>query len=257
MKTRLDRAAVARGLFPTRTRAQAAIMAGKVAVNGKVAEKAGHGVKPEDKIEVLADPCPYVSRGGLKLKAAIDTFNIPVKGRVCLDVGTATGGFTDCLLKEGALKVYSVDVGKGQIDDGIKKNPKVVFIPGTNARFLKPDLFDPLPSLVVIDVSFISLKLILSPVINSVAGHADIIALVKPQFELERKQVPKGVVRSETARMEAVNMLRNFLFTHPHSRLTHHSSPPALHAIAESGLIPSPIKGAKGNVEYLWHLTKT
>lgn len=257
MKTRLDCAAVARGLFPTRARAQAAIMAGKVAVNGKIAEKAGHGVKAEDKIEVLADPCPYVSRGGLKLKAAIAAFNITVKGRVCLDVGVATGGFTDCLLKEGALKVYSVDVGKGQIDDGIKKHPKVVFIPGTNARFLKPDLFDPLPSLAVIDVSFISLKLIIPPVINSIAGHADIIALIKPQFELERKQVPKGVVRLEKSRMEAINILRDFLFAHPHARLTPHSSPPAPHAIAESGLIPSPIKGAKGNIEYLWHLTKT
>lgn len=250
MKTRLDCAVVDRGLFPTRSRAQAAIMAGKVAVNGKVAEKAGHGVKAEDKIEVLADPCPYVSRGGLKLKKAIDDFNITVKDRVCLDVGTATGGFTDCLLKEGAGKVYSVDVGKGQIDDGIKKNPKVVFIPGTNARFLKPDLFDPLPSLAVIDVSFISLKLILPPVINSIAGHADIIALIKPQFELTAKQVPKGVVRLEKSRMEAINILRDFLFTPRASHL-------ALHNLVESGLIPSPIKGAKGNVEYLWHLTKT
>ena len=159
MKTRLDLAAVDRGLFSTRARAQAAIMAGKVAVNGKVLEKAGHGVKTQDKIEVLAGHCPYVSRGGLKLKKAVDDFNIPVKGRVCLDVGTATGGFTDCLLKEGALKVYSVDVGKGQIDEKIKKDPKVVFMPQMNARFLKPGLFDPLPSLAVIDVSFISLKI--------------------------------------------------------------------------------------------------
>lgn len=120
-------------------------MAGKVTVNGKAAEKAGHGVKESDLIEILPDACPYVSRGGLKLKAAIDAFSIPVKDRICVDIGTATGGFTDCLLKEGASLVYAVDVGKGQIDDKIKNDPRVRFIPETNARFLKPGLFPPPP----------------------------------------------------------------------------------------------------------------
>jgi len=168
------------------------------------------------------------------------------KGRPA-DIGAATGGFTDCLLQEGASKVYAVDVGKGQLDDKIKKKPEVVFIPGTNARFLTPGLFSPPPSLAVIDVSFISLKLVLLPVINSLAENADIVALIKPQFELSPKQTPKGIVKTEENRMEAVNSLRQFI--------TSLNLPG--YAVKELGLIESPIKGAKGNIEYLWRLRKT
>ncbi|MFH1618876.1 MAG: TlyA family RNA methyltransferase [bacterium] len=297
MKKRLDMAAVERGFFPTRAKAQAAIMAGLVKVNGKPAEKAGQPVDEASAIEILSDACPYVSRGGIKLKAGLEAFGISPAGKICADIGAATGGFTDCLLKEGASKVYAVDVGKGQLDEGLKKDPRVVFIPETNARRLRPDIFSPQPSLAVIDVSFISLRLILAPLMKALAPEADVIALIKPQFELEPKKAPGGIVRSEEHRLQAIQSLRDFLpaFNSAPGRLgppygapqktggLRHArgdrpAPPHFQAlplesapkklcvgvmpdasrlsVTESGLIPSPIKGAKGNVEYLWHLVK-
>ena len=243
MKTRLDIACVERKLFESRVKAQACIMAGLVTVNGLPADKAGRTVKETDLIEIVKSDCPYVSRGGLKLKGALDAFKIEVKGRVCLDVGVATGGFTDCFLLEGAAKVYAVDVGEGQIHEKVKNNPKVVFMPQTNARFLKPELFPEPPELAAIDVSFISLQLILGPVFNSTAPGARVIALIKPQFELQPQDLKKGIVRSDEARLKAVETLRTFVRDN-------------FKNVEEAGLIDSPIKGAKGNVEFLWLLIK-
>jgi 23S rRNA (cytidine1920-2'-O)/16S rRNA (cytidine1409-2'-O)-methyltransferase len=244
MKIRLDIACVARGLFESREKAQASIMAGLVKVNGLQADKAGKSVKEADLIEIIKADCPYVSRGGLKLKGAVDNFKIDVRGRICLDVGAATGGFSDCFLQEGAERVYAVDVGEGQIHEKIRNHPKVVFIPRTNARFLKPDVFQEPPEIAAIDVSFISLKLILGPVLNAVAGAAQIIALIKPQFELEPRDLKRGIVRDDDSRLKAVAGLRKFVSEE-------------LKELSEAGLMESPIKGAKGNIEYLWHLKKT
>ena len=243
MKIRLDIACVERHLFESRVKAQACIMAGLVRVNGVPADKAGKTVKETDIVEIVRSDCPYVSRGGLKLKGAIDVFKIDAKGRVCLDVGVATGGFTDCFLQEGAVKVYAVDVGEGQIREKIKNDPKVVFIPQTNARYLKPELFPEPPELAAIDVSFISLKLILGPVFDSTGPGARVIALIKPQFELSPQDLRKGIVRSDEIRLKAVEALRTFVKEN-------------FKNVEEAGLIESPIKGAKGNVEYLWLLIK-
>lgn len=243
MKTRLDVACVGRELFESRERALRAIMAGLVTVNGKPADKAGQAVREGDIIELVRPDCPYVSRGGLKLKGALDNFKISVKGKICLDVGAATGGFTDCFLQEGAKKVYAVDVGIGQIHEKIKNNPKVVFIGETNARFLKPGLFPEKPELAAIDVSFISLKLILGPVFDCLASGGEVIVLVKPQFELEPKYLRKGIVKTEGLRLKAIGDLKEFVFKN-------------IKGIEEKGLIDSPIKGARGNLEFLWLLVK-
>jgi len=235
---------VERGIFESRVKAQASIMAGLVTVNGQPADKAGKPVKEDDVIEITKSDCPYVSRGGLKLKGALDNFRIDVKDKVCLDVGASTGGFTDCFLQAGARKVYAVDVGEGQFHEKMKSHPQVVFIPQTNARFLTPGLFPELPDLVAIDVSFISLKLILGPVFNSSAPNAGIIALIKPQFELGPADLKRGIVKSDDLRLKAVEDLRRFAAEN-------------LKGFTEAGFMESPIKGAKGNVEFLWYLEKS
>ena len=232
-----------RGIFESRVKAQASIMAGLVTVNGQPADKAGKSVKDDDVIETVRSDCPYVSRGGLKLKGALDNFRIDVRDKVCLDVGAATGGFTDCFLQAGAGKVYAVDVGEGQFHEKIKSQPRVVFIPRTNARFLTPGLFSELPELAAIDVSFISLKLILGPVFNSTAPNAGIIALIKPQFELGPADLKRGIVKSDELRLKAVEELRKFAAEN-------------IKGLAEAGFMESPITGAKGNVEFLWYLVK-
>jgi len=243
MKTRLDVACVENNLFESREKALRAIMAGLVTVNGRPADKAGQQVKETDTIELVKSDCPYVSRGGTKLKGALDVFKIPVKGRICLDVGVATGGFTDCFLQEGALKVYAVDVGEGQIHEKIKNDPRVVFMPQTNARFLKPEAFPEMPELCAIDVSFISLRLILGPVFSALAVGGEVIALVKPQFELAPGYLKRGIVKTEELRLKSVENLRAFIKE-------------TLPGAEERGLIDSPIRGAKGNLEFLWRLSK-
>ena len=243
MKMRLDVACVGNGLFESREKALRAIMAGLVTVNGRPADKAGQQIKETDIIELAKSDCPYVSRGGTKLKGALDAFKTAVEGRVCLDVGVATGGFTDCFLQEGALKVYAVDVGVGQIHEKILNDPRVVFMPETNARFLKPELFPEKPGLCAIDVSFISLRLILGPVFSVLAAGGEVIALVKPQFELAPGDLKRGIVKTEELRLKAMENMRAFLKT-------------ALPGVEEKGLVDSPIKGAKGNLEFLWLLKK-
>ncbi len=243
MKTRLDVACVESGLFESREKALRAIMAGLVTVNGQPADKAGRQVKDADIIELVKSDCPYVSRGGIKLKGALDSFKIEAGGKICLDVGVATGGFTDCFLQAGALKVYAVDVGEGQLHEKIKSDPRVLFMPQTNARFLKPELFPEKPELCAIDVSFISLRLILGPVFSALAPGGEVIALIKPQFELAPGDLKRGIVKTEELRLKAVENLREFIKLN-------------LPGAEEKGLIDSPIRGAKGNLEFLWLLNK-
>lgn len=242
-RQRLDVLLVERGLFPTRSKAQAAIMAGKVRVEGVARPKAGASVSPDIGVEILADAVPYVSRGGLKLAAGLDGFSIEPKGRVAVDVGASTGGFTDCLLQRGAAKIYAVDVGHGQLDAKLRSDPRVACMEGTHARDLAPVMFGEDAGkldLAVIDVSFISLRKVLPPTLACLKRDFDVVALIKPQFELTPKQAPKGVVRDEEHRREAVEGLREFARSLP---------------VTDRGVLESPVKGPKGNVEYLWHLT--
>ena len=235
-RERLDVALVERGLFESRTKAQAAIMAGLVLVNGHNAGKAGEMIGQDAVLSLKADPCPYVSRGGLKLKAALNEFSIAAKGRVCLDVGASTGGFTDCLLKSGASKVYSIDVGTAQLDSRLKKDPRVVSREQTHAKLLRPDWFEPRPSLAVMDVSFISSAQVLPFVIPCLSVPFEIIVLVKPQFEVGPKLAPKGVVQDPAVCLQAVDKIR--------------AAAREL-GLAEAGLLESPVVGPKGNHEFL------
>jgi len=258
MKKRLDQILVEKKLFPSRTRAQAAIMAGLVFVAGQKVDKAGVSFSPDVSIEVKGEPHPYVSRGGVKLDAALEEFQINVSGKVCLDVGASTGGFTDCLLQRGAAKVYAVDVGYGQLAWKLRQDAKVEVFERTNIRYLTlKDIGPALPAsrgepagrlrtsdvgLAVIDASFISLSKIFPAVYKLLADKAEVIALIKPQFEAKREQVGKGgIVRSEGVRREVVEKVTV-----------------AAEAIGfkAKGVIPSPITGADGNVEFLIYLSK-
>jgi 23S rRNA (cytidine1920-2'-O)/16S rRNA (cytidine1409-2'-O)-methyltransferase len=235
-RARLDLLLVERGLFETRTKAAAAIMAGLVLVDGKPALKAGDAVSHEAELSLKSDPCPYVSRGGLKLRAALDAFPIKVQDRVCLDMGASTGGFTDCLLQAGAAKVYAIDVGTAQLHSKIKADPRVVSRENLHAKNILPEDFLPRPSLAVIDVSFISLAQVLPFVLPCLIAPFELIVLVKPQFEVGPKLAPQGVVRDPAVRLQAVDKIR--------------SAAKAL-GLTERGLLESPAKGPKGNVEYL------
>lgn len=237
-KARLDLVLVERGIFATRAKAQACVMAGQVLVDGAPATKAGQPIGPDAVIELVAQS-PYVSRGGHKLEAALDAFGIDPAHRVCLDVGASTGGFTDCLLQRGAAKVYAIDVGTAQLDAKLKSDARVVSKEQTHARDLKPAWFDPRPDLLVVDVSFISLTQVLAPALACLTSPWQAAVLVKPQFEVGPKLAPKGVVREPSARDQAIEKVRAFL--------------PAVQA-RDVGLIESPIKGPKGNVEYFLHL---
>jgi 23S rRNA (cytidine1920-2'-O)/16S rRNA (cytidine1409-2'-O)-methyltransferase len=240
-RARLDLALVERGLFETRSKAQAAVMAGLVLVDGKPAVKAGDPVAEDSELSLKSDPCPFVSRGGLKLRAALDAFPVTVKDRVCLDVGASTGGFTDCLLQAGASKVYAIDVGTAQLDSRLRSDARVVSRENTHARLLKPDWFSPRPTLAVADVSFISLSQVLPFILPCLADPYELIVLVKPQFEVGPKLAPKGVVRDTAVRQQAVDKIREAARSL---------------GLTERGVIESPAKGPKGNVEYLMHLVK-
>lgn len=230
---------VRRGLFSSRSRAAAAILAGEIAVPGHPRPKAGLELPEDVPIELAADACPFVSRGGLKLAAALDRFSVEPSGRAALDVGASTGGFTDCLLRRGASLVYAVDVGRGQLAAKLRNDPRVVVMEKTHARALSPESLDPRPDLAVVDVSFISLSKVLAHVRACLLPPFDLVALIKPQFELEARKVPRGIVREARYREEAVARLRECAPTM---------------GLRERGLMESPIRGAKGNVELLWHL---
>ena len=238
-KIRLDQLVVERGLAPSRERARALILAGQVFVAGAAMTKAGTAVDHEVSVELLAPDHPYVGRGGLKLAHALDTFTIPVTGRECLDIGASTGGFTDVLLQRGAARVVALDVGHGQIDWTLRNDPRVVVIERFNARHLTPaDLPGPV-NLVVIDVSFISLRQIFPVIPALLQRPADIVALVKPQFEAGRAEVGNGVIYDATV----------------HDRVLEEvSAAAAAIGLTPAGSTPSPITGQKGNVEFLLHL---
>ena len=237
MKSRLDVLLVARGLAPTREKAQAMILAGRVEVEGRRVEKAGTPVSTDAEIRVEGPAHPYVSRGGVKLAAALDAFHLDPTGAVCLDVGASTGGFTDCLLQRGAARVYAVDVGSGQIDAKLRGDPRVILREEVNARFLSSEHVPEPVSLAAVDVSFISARLVLPPVVRRVAPGGAVVVLVKPQFEAGRAEVPRGgVVKSETTRRRVVEEVAEAA-----RRL----------GLELLGSIPAPIRGASGNQEYL------
>jgi len=236
-KRRLDLLLVERGLAPTREKAQALILAGLVEVDGRAGVKAGASYEESAEIAVAGPPHPYVSRGGVKLAAALDHFDIDPAGLVCLDVGASTGGFTDCLLQRGAARVYAVDVGHGQLDARLRSDPRVVVREKVNARALSAAEVGERVDLVVADVSFISLRLILPAAAALAKAGAAIVTLVKPQFEAGRGEVPRGgVVKSEGVRQRVVGEIEE-----AGRRL----------GLAVLGSIRSPIQGARGNEEFL------
>ena len=243
-KIRLDMALVEQGFFPSRTRAQASIMAGEVLVNGEIDTRADRSILPEDKISLKEKSCPYVSRGGLKLAGALKAWGISVKDKICIDIGVATGGFSDCMLQAGAREVYGVDVGKGQIADEIRKNPRFHFRPETNARYMTSDLFATSPQFAAVDVSFISLTMIMQPLCEVMAAQSEIVFLIKPQFELTPKQVPHGIVKTEENRRLAIVRVQTFL----------QETCTKKYGAVGCELMESPIKGTHGNTEYLWHV---
>ncbi len=237
MKQRLDTALVERKLVETREKAQALILSGKVRADGQRAEKPGRMVRGETRIEV-EQPLKYVSRGGFKLEAALRGFRIEVSGRVCLDVGTSTGGFTDCLLQEGARRVHAVDTGAGQIDWSLRKDERVVLHENVNARYLTFEDIGETADVIACDVSFISVTLLIPALDKLLAADGDWVILVKPQFEVGRELVGKGgIVRDADAHRLACERVSS-----------------ALEARGfQTAIMDSPIRGAEGNREFLLH----
>jgi 23S rRNA (cytidine1920-2'-O)/16S rRNA (cytidine1409-2'-O)-methyltransferase len=239
-KTRLDLALVDLGLVPTRERARAVILAGQVTVNGQVVSKAGTAVAADAAVALITPDHPYVSRGGVKLAAALDTFALTVEGRRALDIGASTGGFTDVLLQRGAASVIALDVGHGQLDWRIRTHPGVVVREGINARGLSKDDLPYTPDLVTIDVAFISLRHILPPLPALIAAQADVVALVKPQFEAGRDEVGKHGLVTDPAVHDAVL-----------ARVTDAATAAGFDRLA---MTPAAITGATGNQEFFLHL---
>ncbi|MCH6552690.1 MAG: TlyA family RNA methyltransferase [Acidobacteria bacterium] len=204
-RTRLDKLVLERGLAPTREKAQALILAGQIHINGRRADKAGMPVPADARVELVGEAPRYVGRGGIKLEGALEDFGLDPTGKICLDIGSSTGGFTDCLLQHGAARVYAVDVGKGQLDWKLRQDARVVVREGINARHLKPeDIGEPV-DWVTLDVAFISVAKILPAALACARPGATFLILVKPQFELSQKQVGKGgIVRDPALHREAV-----------------------------------------------------
>jgi 23S rRNA (cytidine1920-2'-O)/16S rRNA (cytidine1409-2'-O)-methyltransferase len=243
LKIRLDKLLLERGLTTSRERAQALILAGKVLVDGQKVEKAGAGVEGAAEIRLLGEDLKYVSRGGLKLEEALKHWQIDVAGKVCLDVGTSTGGFTDCLLQHGAARVIAVDTGHGQIDFRLRQDARVRLLEKTNARYLAAQQLGETVDLLVMDVSFISATLVLPAVIAAAfplpaeLGGRQVVVLVKPQFEAGREQVGKGgIVRDAEVQKAAVEKVRQALVSL---------------GSTETEMIESPILGGEGNREFL------
>ena len=242
-KERLDVALVARGLAETRAKAQASIMSGIVYVNGQKVDKAGAPVAADAVLEVRGHTLRYVSRGGLKLEKAMAAFPITLTDCICADIGASTGGFTDCMLQNGASKVYAVDVGYGQLDWKLRSDPRVVCLERTNARYLDHEQIPDELDFASIDVSFISLKLIFPALYGLLRQGGEIACLIKPQFEAGREKVgKKGVVRDPKVHLE---VLENFL---SHAKDNH---------FTVIGITYSPIRGPEGNIEYLGYLRKS
>jgi 23S rRNA (cytidine1920-2'-O)/16S rRNA (cytidine1409-2'-O)-methyltransferase len=241
VKQRLDVALVERGLVETRSKAQSLIMARRVLVNEQFVDKAGASVAADDEVRVAELEHPWVGRGGMKLAHALEQYGIDVTGKVCADIGASTGGFTDVMLKKGAARVYAIDVGYGQLDVSLRNDPRVITREKVNARYLQPENFDEPIDFVSIDVSFISLKLILPAVAGFLRG--EVVALIKPQFEVGKHDVGKGgIVRDDDKRAAAVEGVVAFAREN---------------GFEVMGVIESPVKGAEGNVEYLMHARRT
>ncbi len=241
-KGRLDQLVFDRGLTDSRERAKTSIMAGLVFVNGQRCDKPGTPVAEDAQIELRGDAIPYVSRGGLKLEKALKVFNFDPSGIVCADCGASTGGFTDVLLKNGARKVYAIDVGYGQLAWSIRSDERVVVMERTNVRYVTPDMLDETPQLAVMDLSFISIKLVLPVVRELLPEDGTVICLIKPQFEAGKDKVgKKGVVRERSTHVEVVRDVLDFVASVGYTAL---------------GLDYSPIRGPEGNIEYLLLLKK-
>lgn len=234
-RQRIDRLLVERGLFESRTKAQAAIEAGLVTVDGRMAAKPSEEIPVDAKLQASAVH-PYVSRGGVKLTAALDHFHVDPKDRVCLDVGASTGGFTQVLLERGANRIYAVDVGHGQLHESLRGRCEIVSLEDTDIRAISTTIFGELPDLVTVDVSFISLKLVLPPALALARQPAQLVALIKPQFEAGRGAVKKGIVRDSAVHAAVCDDIVEFVASLGWRVL---------------GVIPSPIEGGDGNVEFL------
>lgn len=241
-KQRIDLLLVEKGFFSSRERAKAAIMAGSVLVNNQKVDKAGTEVPILSEIRVLGNNNPYVSRGGLKLAKAIESFALDLHNKVVMDVGASTGGFTHCALEAGAAKVYAVDVGYGQLAWSLRQNPQVVNLERTNIRYLEPESLEELPEFVTIDVSFISLTKVLEKIYQLTQTPAEVVALIKPQFEAGRDKVGKrGVVRDPSIHETVIQQVLSFAVDT---------------GFRVERLDFSPIRGPEGNIEYLVYLRK-
>ena len=243
MKKRLDVLLVEQGLADSREKAKAIIMSGIVYVDNNKEDKAGTTFDETAKIEVRGNTLKYVSRGGLKLEKAMDHFGVELAGKVCMDVGASTGGFTDCMLQNGAVKVYSVDVGHGQLAWKLRNDERVVCMEKTNIRYVTPEDIDDKIEFASIDVSFISLTKVLPAVMELLTDSGEIVCLIKPQFEAGREKVgKKGVVRDSSVHREVIEMIVEYVRTQ---------------SLGILGLDFSPIKGPEGNIEYLIYLDKS
>ena len=242
-KIRLDVAVFEKGFAPSREKAKAVIMAGLVYVNNQKVDKAGTEIKEDDVLEVRGNTLKYVSRGGLKLEKAMREFPITLSGKICMDVGASTGGFTDCMLQNGAVKVYSVDVGYGQLAWKLRCDERVVNLERTNFRYADEEIIKDKIDFSSVDVSFISLKHILPNLHKLLADNGTAVCLIKPQFEAGREKVgKKGVVRDKAVHLEVVNHVMNMALEN---------------GFSVCGLQFSPIKGPEGNIEYLIYLEKS
>lgn len=242
-KVRLDVYLVENGLAESRQKAQAIIMSGSVFVNDQKADKAGSSVSEQDRVEVRGNQLRYVSRGGLKLEKALRVFPISLKDAVCVDAGASTGGFTDCMLQNGAARVYSVDVGYGQLAWKLRTDPRVICLERTNVRYISREQIPEQLDFGSVDVSFISLKLVLPAIRQLMKENSHLVCLIKPQFEAGRNQVgKKGVVRDKTVHRQ---VLEQFLSNAGES------------GFSVQGLDYSPIRGPEGNIEFLGYLTPT
>ncbi|MDO4493275.1 MAG: TlyA family RNA methyltransferase [Clostridia bacterium] len=242
MNERIDILLFDKGLAKSREKARALIMAGVVYADGVRVDKAGTTVDENATIEVREDPVPFVSRGGLKLQKSTEVFPIDLTGKVCADIGSSTGGFTDCMLQHGASKVYAVDVGYGQLDWSLRTDPRVAVMERMNARYMEPSWYEPAPAFASIDVSFISLTKILPPLFTCLTEGGEVVALVKPQFEAGRGEVGKnGVVREPDTHRKVCERIVGEAASYGYSVM---------------GLDYSPITGPKGNIEFLLWLRK-
>ena len=243
MKERLDTLLVKKGFYHSRERAKAAIMAGVVFVDGQRSDKAGNMINPDTaEIFIKENLCPYVSRGGLKLEKSMSEFSLNLQNTVCMDIGASTGGFTDCMLQNGAVKVYAIDVGHGQLDWKLRNDPRVVCMEKTNIRYVVPEDLQEAADFSSIDVSFISLTKVLLPVYHLLKADGEVVCLIKPQFEAGREKVgKKGVVREPKVHEEVIEKVVDYAKSIGYATLH---------------LEYSPIKGPEGNIEYLLHLKK-